>query len=129
VGGSFDIAFQPQIFSRKYDSFFKKMPPPSAHVKNEWSYTSTPPVRLRDMYREQLYFFYLQFYKMLLLRQPSPAVFRQQTVMNFRFNPTAVTVDTNRICFGYKHPLSFLSSFFPQFIYISLTLCLFFFIF
>lgn len=57
LGGAVDIALQPQIFSCKYEFFFhNKMPPPSAHVKHEWSYTSSPPIRLRGMYREHFNF-------------------------------------------------------------------------
>ena len=35
------------------------LPPPSAEVKNEWSYTSIPPICLQGQEREKFYIFHL----------------------------------------------------------------------
>ena len=37
-------------------------PPSSAKDKNEWSYTSTPPARLRGVGRDKLAFIYIYIY-------------------------------------------------------------------
>jgi len=46
---------------KRPDREIKHSPPPSVEVKNEWSYTSAPPVCLHSMYKEKLTFTLLPF--------------------------------------------------------------------